>query len=524
MKVSTVDEMRGLDERAVREFGIPEHTLMENAGLAVFTAIAETWDVARRRFAVLCGLGNNGGDGLVVARKLRSEGAQVVAVVVGDPERFTGVARLQLEMFRSGGGELLGDPGSERLEAILDAADVVVDGLLGTGLTREVGGRYAEVIAAVNRCGRPVVAVDIPSGVDGDTGQIRGVAVVADLTVTFGLPKLGNLLHPGAAQCGRLVVSHISFPPELWRADHVPVCIGLPSPLPPRTPAGHKGTFGDVLVVAGAAGYYGAPTFAAMSVLKAGAGYVRLAAPRSAVPGLATGAREAVFVPQPETAAGSLALSALDGLVELGARADFVIVGPGLSLEEETAELVRRLVAAVEAPVLVDGDGLTAVSERLDVVRGRRSPTVLTPHPGEMARLLGSDIAAVQAAPVDTVRGIARDLGAVTLLKGARTLIALPDGTVHVNPSGCSALATAGSGDVLTGTIAALHGLGLPVEEAVVTGVFVHGMAGDVAAERLGEDGVVAGDVLAALPEAVRRLREDRDALVEDHYGILGTV
>jgi len=524
MKASTVEAMRRLDERAVREFGIPEQILMENAGLAVYTAIARSWEVVGRRFAVLCGIGNNGGDGLVVARKLRSEEARVVTVVLGDPERFTGAARLQLELYRAGGGELVAEPESDEVEQVLAAADVVVDGILGTGLTRDVGGRYADVIERVNRCGKPVTAIDIPSGVDGDTGQVRGVAVRADLTVTFGLPKLGNLLHPGAALGGRLVVSHISFPPELWHADELPVSIGLPSVLPPRSPDGHKGSFGDVLVVAGAAGYYGAPTFAAMSVLRAGAGYVRLAAPRSAVPGLATGAREAVFVPQPETATGSLALSALDGLLELGSRVDFVVVGPGVSLDEETAELVRRLTAAVDAPLLVDGDGLTAVAAELDTVRRRTAATVLTPHPGEMARLVGSDIAAVRAAPVDTARGVARDLGAVTLLKGARTLIALPDGTVRINPSGCSALATAGSGDVLTGTIAAMCGLGLPVEEAAVTGVFVHGLAGDIAAARHGEDGVTAGDVLAALPAAVRRLREDRDALIADHYGILGSV
>ncbi len=524
MKVTTVEAMRRLDERAIREFGIPEQLLMENAGLAVYTAITRSWQVAGRRFVVLCGIGNNGGDGLVAARKLRSEGARVVAVVLGDPERYTGAARLQLELYRAGGGELVAAPEIVEVEGILAAADLVVDGLLGTGLTRDVDGRYAEVIAAVNGCNRTVVAIDIPSGVDGDTGQVRGVAVRADLTVTFGLPKLGNMLHPGAALCGRLVVSHISFPPELWCAEETPVSIGLPSVLPPRSPDGYKGSFGDVLVVAGAAGYYGAPTFAAMSVLKAGAGYVRLAAPRSAVPGLATGAREAVFVPQPETAAGSLALSALDGLVELGSQVDFVVIGPGVSLDEETAELVRRLVSAVVTPILVDGDGLTAVAADLDVVRRRTAATVLTPHPGEMARLVGSDIAAVRTASVDTARGVARDLGAVTLLKGARTLIALPDGTVRINPSGCSALATAGSGDVLTGTIAALHGLGLPVDEAVVTGVFVHGLAGDIAAERHGEDGVTAGDVLAAMPAAVRRLREDRDALVADHYGILGTV
>ncbi len=524
MKVSTVDAMRELDRRAVTEFGIPDHLLMENAGLAVVRAMGGRWPAPGLRVVVLCGGGNNGGDGFVVARALRSEGAVVSVLLFADPDGFGGAAALHLEILRRGGGEVVVRPDLETVRIALGEADVVVDGLLGTGLTREVTGTIREVIEAVNASGRPVVAIDIPSGVDGDSGLVRGVAVRADLTVTFGLPKLGNLLEPGGSLGGELVLSHISFPPQLWAAPDLPVEIALPSRLPPRASEGHKGSFGDVLVVGGAAGYFGAPTFAAMAVLRSGAGYVRLAAPRSVVPYLATTAREAVFVPQPETAEGGLAMAAVEGLLELGRMVDFTIVGPGASTGPETAEAIRRLVAGLRSPVLVDGDGLSAVAAELDVVRHRAAPTVLTPHPGEMSRLTGRSVESIRSDPVATVRALAEDTGAVVVLKGARTLVGLPDGRVRLNPSGNHGMGTAGSGDVLTGAIAALNGLGLELGDAVVTGVFVHGLAGDIAAERIGPDGMTASDILAALPEAVRRLREDRDALVDDHYGLVGTV
>lgn len=524
MKVSSVAAMRELDRRAITEFGIPDHLLMENAGLAVVRAVRERWPAPGLAVVVLCGGGNNGGDGFVVARGLRSEGARVTTLLFADPEGFGEAARLHLDLLRRGGGEVSVRPGMEVVRAALDSAEVVVDALLGTGLTREVGGVLREVIEAVNAAGRPVVSVDIPSGIDGDTGLVRGVAVRAEVTVTFGLPKLGGLLEPGASHCGRLLVNHIGFPPQLWAAPELAVEISTPRALPPRAPDGHKGRFGEVLVVAGAAGYLGAPTLAAMAVLRAGAGYVRLAAPRSVVPHLGVVAREAVFQPQPETASGSLAAAAVDGLLELGRSVDFAVVGPGLSLDPETAAAVRRLVAGLEVPLLVDGDGLTAVVDHLGVVRERKAPTVLTPHPGEMARLTGRPVAEIRDDPVGTVQEISRDLGAVVLLKGARTLVGEPDGRVRLNPTGNSGMGTAGSGDVLTGTIAALSGLGLGIGDAAATGVWVHGLAGDLAAARVGPDGMTAGDVLDALPEAMRRLRQDRDALIADHSGLVGSI
>ena len=519
MKVATVDEMRAMDRRAIEEFAIPEEILMENAGQAVFSWILGEIGVREKRFAVLCALGNNGGDGMVVARKLHSVSARVKTLILGDPSRYRGCARLNYEMLRASGAEIVVEPPMEAVREAIGVSDVVVDALFGTGITREVGGRFREVIEELNRSGETVVAVDIPSGVDGDTGRIRGVAVRADATVTFGLPKRGNVLYPGAELGGRLFVTHISFPPAITRDETVRVALSRPPRLPARRVDGHKGTFGDVLFIAGAASYFGAPSLAALSMLKAGGGYSRLAAPRSIVPTLAGLGSEIVFAPQEETAAGSLALGNADRLLDLGGRVDFVVLGPGVSLAGETRELVRRLAAGIGKPLLIDGDGLTAIAEGVDAVRRRSQPTVLTPHAGEMARLTGQTIAEVQADPIGVVQRLAEDLGATVVLKGARSLVALADGRVWINPTGNSGLASAGSGDVLTGTIAAMVGLGLGIGEAVRTGVFLHGFAGDLAAGERGEDGITARDVLEHLPAATRAYRESWEQVTADFYG-----
>ena len=524
MKVCTVREMQALDRGAVESFAIPEQILMESAGHAVYTIIQRELGVAELRFAVLCGGGNNGGDGLVVARKLNSTGAAVRALVLSDPDGYGEASRLQYDMLTAAGVEITVRPSSEELRRTLDWCHAAVDGLFGTGLTREVEGRYRDAIEALNGAGVPVVSIDIPSGVDGDTGRVWGVAVDADITVTFGLPKRGNLLYPGAALCGQLVLSHISFPPQHWRDADVAVELSVPPPLPPRPEQGHKGTFGDAIFVAGAASYYGAPTFAALSMMKAGGGYARLAAPRTVVPTIAANAPEIVFAPQQETAEGSLALSAEHAVLELAAATDFAVVGPGISLEPEAQELARRLVSGLDVPVLVDGDGLTAVAEDLDRVRQRSAPTVLTPHPGEMARLTGTGVAEVVADPIPLLQRTARDLGAIVVLKGAHTLVGMPDGRVLINLSGNSGMGSAGSGDVLTGAVAAMHGLGLELHDAVPAGVFVHGLAGDVAAAELGEDGITAADIMEGLSDAVRIYREEYDELMEDFYGALEVI
>lgn len=507
MKISRIAEMRAMDQAAIARYAIPEELLMENAGLAATRVLDKLVPISSGVIAILCGIGNNGGDGLVMARHIHSAGGTPLVLIFGDPDHYRSAARLNFTIVEHLGLSIRIMDSIADIDAALSPADALVDALLGTGITRPVEGLYAAAIAAINRVAKPVLSVDIPSGVNGDTGQVMGVAVHADATISFGLPKAGNLLYPGYAHGGRLYASHIGFRPALYDSPSLQLSVNTPLEIPLRDPAGHKGTFGDVLFIAGAASYYGAPGFSALSFLKAGGGYARLAAPQSIIPTLAARAPEIVFLPQSATPSGAIAHANLRNLLDRVERADFVVLGPGLSLDPETQQLVRDLVTAAEKPLLLDGDGLTAVAATPDCIRSRSAPTVLTPHLGEMARLTGRTAAEIDADRVTAAQHTAADLGAIVVLKGAHTLIGYPDGRVYFNLSGNSGMATAGSGDVLTGAIAAMHGLGLPVEEAVRQGVLVHGLAGDLAAQSCGEDGITAQDIMEHLPAALHACR-----------------
>lgn len=507
MKISTVDEMRRMDQEAIQQYGIPEELLMENAGGAAYRLLQGKVDLCTTPVVVLCGGGNNGGDGLVVARHVASGGGDVTIVLLSDPARYSGAAAVNYNIVSAFGIDIIAAEGNDDIANLLQDDCVVVDALLGTGIERAVEGRYAQAVATINDSIAKVLSIDIPSGVNGNTGQVMGTAVQANWTVTFGLPKIGNLLYPGWSLGGELYVSHISFPPSLYDSDDMSVAVNRPSEVPPRDESGHKGTFGQALFIAGAASYYGAPYLSAMSYLKAGGGYARLAAPAGIVPTLATHGCEIVFIPQDETESGSISQSNLSDLLDLAERMDFVVIGPGLSLDPETQELLRQVVQSVDVPVLIDGDGISAVQDHLDCVRGRNAPTVLTPHLGEMSRLTGLSIEEIAQDSIATQRTLCQDLQATVVMKGAHTLIGEPGGGISVNLTGNSGMATAGSGDVLTGAIAAMHGLGLGLHDAVRTGVFTHGLAGDLAAADLGQDGMTASDVLGYLPHAMRTLR-----------------
>jgi hydroxyethylthiazole kinase-like uncharacterized protein yjeF len=518
MKVSSVAQMRAMDRHAIEKLGISEEILMENAGEASVRVLFQECGIAGKRYAIFCGVGNNGGDGLVVARHIHSRGGIPRIFLIGDPTRFRGAAKTNYDIVSKIPVEVEYITDIAALGPAVMQSDGVVDALFGTGLDREVGDLYQEAICLINASGRPVFSLDIPSGVNGDTGEVMGAAVQADHTITFGLPKIGNMIHPGCELCGTLHLSHISFPPSLFNDDAICVQTNDYIPLPIREKTAYKGSVGDVLFIAGAAGYFGAPYFSAMSFLKAGGGYARLAAPRSMTPFLATRGSEIVFIPQEETPAGSLSVRNKEALLELSKRVDMVVIGPGLSLTNETQELIRELAAGIEKPLLVDGDGITALAGHPEIIRKRRAPTVLTPHPGEMARLTGKPVADVERRRISILQKRVEELNAFIVLKGARTLIGTPDGRIFINLSGNPGMATAGSGDVLTGTIAAMSGLGLPLEEAVRKGVFIHGFAGDLAAADKGEDGITAQDILNYIPYAMKQDREGLDAATMVHY------
>jgi NAD(P)H-hydrate epimerase len=500
----TAAEMRELDRHTIETLGVPAALLMELAGAAV----AREVDAVRRpgaRVLVYCGAGSNGGDGLVAARLLHLRGVSVSVVPVVDPSAWRGEAAENAERAHAAGV-----PFAAAREAP-EPGDVLVDAIFGTGLSRAVEGAAAEAIARL-RAARPaatVVSVDLPSGLDADTGQPLGACVAADRTVTIGLPKLGLALEPGRSLAGRVVVARIGITDaapgvrpraELWTRA------AASRHLPARPRDGHKGRFGHVLVVAGSEGKSGAAVLAALGALRTGTGLVTVACPESVRREIAVAHREVMTAGVPESARRGFGSAAEKPVLELAAARDVVALGPGVGREEETRAFVRAVARALACPLVLDADGLVACEGALGELRARRAPTVLTPHPGEAALLLGSTPAEVNADRPGAARRLAAESGALVALKGAATVVATPDGALAVNPTGGPALAAGGTGDVLTGVIAALLAQGLAPRAAAVLGVFVHGAAADALAARRGEAGLLASEVAGALPDALRAL------------------
>jgi NAD(P)H-hydrate epimerase len=523
MKVSRIDEMRKLDRRATEEFGISQEILMENAGYAACSVILQEFGIRNRRFVVFSGTGNNGGDGFVVARKILSNGGEVKVFLLGDRSRLKGSAKKNFDMLQRLKIEIREGLSLEDAQAEICCADAVVDAIFGTGLTKDITGLYKEVIKLINESEKPVFSIDIASGINGDTGEIMGCSIKADYTITFGLPKIGNMLYPGYERGGKFYLSHISFPPSLYESGSIKVEIPKPIKLPERDPNKNKMGYGPVLFIAGAANYNWAPIASAYSMLKAGGGYSYLACPKSQVSFLAQGGREVVFLPQQETSSGSIALENKEELLEQSGKMKMVVMGPGLSLAEETQNLVRELAREIEKPLLIDGDGITAIAKEVGIIKGRKAPTILTPHSGEMARITKKERVEVERSKVEVLQQTCKEVNAIVVLKGPHTLIGYPNQRVLINVSGDTGgkagMATAGSGDVLNGTIAAMFCLGLEVEEAVQAGVFIHGLAGDLASKEIGPDGMVAKDLLDYLPFAVKYYRENLDQISEKFYG-----
>jgi len=524
MRVSRVAEMRNLDRQAMSDFGITQEMLMENAGEAAYFVILREFGVKGKKFAIFCGAGNNGGDGFVVARKIHSTGGEVKVFFLGKRDGLKGSARKNFDIISKMPIEVRDIKSIEQArEAVLNC-DAIVDAIFGTGLSREVAGIYRDTIQVINESKKKVFSVDIPSGINGDTGQVMGSAIRSDYTITYGLPKIGNMLYPGFDLCGKLYVSHISFPPSLYNTEAIKVQVNELVELRPRGKDTYKGSYGRALFIAGSSNYLGAPYFSALSFLKAGGGLSYLATPSSISPFLASKGSEIVFIPQKETGSGSLALKSKEELLELSQGVNIVVMGPGLSLNEETQELVRELAKRIEAPLLIDGDGITAIAGETRLIKARRAEAILTPHSGEMARITKMEADAVNKDKISVLQKTASELNAIIVLKGAHSLIGYPDERVYINPSGNPGMATAGSGDALTGAVAAMYGLGLPLGDAVRMGVFIHGLSGDLAAREKGEDGITAQDILDYLPNAVRYYRQNFKELSENFYGSIYTV
>ncbi len=515
IKVVTAKEMQELDRRATAEYGIPSLLLMENAGseatremLAAFPALL------RSRVVILCGRGNNGGDGFVVARHLLNRGATVETFLLARREDVKGDARVNLDILEKMGAAPaeIGDAGEmAALSDRIASADVVVDALLGTGAQGPAKGILAEAIEMVNRAGRPVVAVDIPSGLIADDPEPPGPAIRAVLTVAFALPKRCLSLYPAAGYAGTVRIVPIGIPSSLCRDPGLSLGLleaeDVAPAFPRRDAAAHKGTFGHVLVIAGSVGKTGAAALASLGAQRVGAGLVTLAIPHSLNDIMEVKLTEVMTEPVPETEARTIGGEALERLLHLAEGKSAVAIGPGLGTHPSTQKLVHELLSSLKVPIVLDADGINALAGRADLLARAGGPVILTPHPGELSRLLDVPRDEVLRRRIPLVPETASRFNVTLVLKMARTIVASPTRDAVIVPTGNPGMATGGTGDVLTGLIAGLLAQGVASGLAAQAGAYVHGLAGDLAAARLGEEAMLAGDLLGRVPEAIRQVK-----------------
>ncbi len=514
MKLCTAAEMVALDQGAIKTLGIPGAVLMENAGRACCRYFNKQF---KARFPgpvlIVCGKGNNGGDGYVMARILADQGWQVHTLVLASRDDISGDARIMLDIAEAMGLAVsyCEDEAQSRTFFSQISPGIVVDAIFGTGLSSEVRGLQDTLIGLINDSSAAVFSVDIPSGVDGSSGRICGRAVRADLTVTFAQAKIGHGSQPGAEYCGRLEVVDIGIP-FMDRVDFASQTRLIDKDeaanlLPERPISGHKGTFGHALIIGGAPGKSGAAALAGSAAGRSGCGLVTVATPASVHDIIEVKLTEVMSAPLATDATGLIARGAIEQLPELIAGRQVVAFGPGVGQSAELGDVLEWLLSYVQVPVVIDADGLNLLAQRPELLtRTRRPPLILTPHPGEMARLSGLSVAEIQSGRYEIAREFAVKNRVVLLLKGMRTIIAAPDGRININASGCDALASGGSGDVLTGLIAGLVAQGLESFEAATLGAWLHGRSAESAAQLHGNAGVIASDLISWLPQTRHEL------------------
>lgn len=530
MYLVTAKEMQQMDHNTIESFGVPGRVLMENAARGATRFFLERFpDMVRKRIGVMAGRGNNGGDGFVMARYLFQQGARVSVYLLSETGKVKGDAAANLALLDKLGVPVVELPDEDAFAARkteLAHQDLWIDAILGTGLNSEVKGRFKTVIDYLNDSGKPIFAVDIPSGLHSDTGQPLGVCVRAAATATFALPKIGHIVYPGAEFTGDLRVIDIGIPPDVAEKVGPRQAIVTPGQirldLGNRLPEAHKGTTGHLLVLAGSPGKSGAAAMTAMSALRAGAGLVTLCVPKSLNAIMEGHVLEAMTHPLPETGAGILDETVFKTIYDLFAGKQCVAIGPGLGTAAQTGSLARRLIAERRTTMVIDADGLNHLAGHTDILNSAQPPLVLTPHPGEMARLTHLSTSDIQKDRVGVARQFAVEWKAYVVLKGARTVIAYPNGLVDVNPTGNPGMASGGMGDVLTGVIAGLIAQGRPPESAARAGVYLHGAAADRLVRKMGPFGYLASDVMAALPKEIRRLMSDMETEVHPWQPVLG--
>ncbi|MDP2645273.1 MAG: NAD(P)H-hydrate dehydratase [Desulfobacterales bacterium] len=513
MYLVTAQEMQLMDQSTIEDFGIPGRVLMENAGREATRIFLETFcEASHKRIGVIAGPGNNGGDGFVMARCLGQKGLGVTVYLLAERHRVRGDAAANLKLLTPLNipvNEIYDEKSFLTHQAGMRHEHIWIDAIFGTGLAAEVQGFFKEIIAFINQLNRPVFSVDIPSGLHSDTGQPCGECIRAHATAAFAFAKLGHLLYPGADYTGKLEIADIGIPPHV--ADRIgPKQFLLTPPqirnyFKPRPFTAHKGDTGHLLVVAGSPGKTGAAAMTALSAMRIGAGLVTLAIPAGLHPALETMVMETMTHPLPETPAGSLDPSAFGVIMGLLSGKKCLAIGPGIGISRGTATLVRRIIRETAVPLVIDADGLNCIAKSTQVLKKAGAAVILTPHPGEMSRLVDRPVKEIQADRVKHAREFSVKFNVHTVLKGARTLIAHPDGRVYVNPTGNSGMASGGMGDVLTGIISGLLTQGYAAEAAAHMGVFIHGACADALADRMGPFGFLATDVIHEIPAQIKK-------------------
>ncbi|NLW35248.1 bifunctional ADP-dependent NAD(P)H-hydrate dehydratase/NAD(P)H-hydrate epimerase [Syntrophorhabdus aromaticivorans] len=518
MVVLTPERMAKYDAYAIQTWGIPSAVLMENAGRNTYRLMKERYLSGRERLVIFCGKGNNGGDGFVVGRYALLDGFAVTLFLLGRTVDLKGDAALNMGLYRSLGGTIVECiDGSSGIAQSISDGDIIIDAIFGTGLSKPVQGIEREAIEQINGSGKTVIAVDIPSGIDGRTGRPLGSAVRAAHTFTYGYPKIGQLLCPGAYHAGRLTVIDISIPSFTEKTvgidGHVIDGEMLRGFLKRRLPWDHKGTFGHVAVIAGSPGKTGAAHMTSLAALKIGAGLVTLLIPASLNPIMEVKLTEVMTLPVPDKGTGFFTLSAYDKIAEFVRDKDVVVMGPGLSREPETSAVVRRLYEEMDKPFVIDADGINAFQGHDDLLKGGRRKAIFTPHPGELSRLAGMTPKEINQDRVEAARRFVAATGANLILKGARTVILGPQGDLYINPTGNPALAKGGSGDILTGFVGGLLSQGYSMIESSLLGTYLHGYIADTWTARNTDMDLLAGDLLAGLSEAIRDVRDEKERI-----------
>lgn len=500
MKVVTSTEMANIDRLTIEQYGVHSLVLMERAALSVAKHIME---FNPENVIVLAGPGNNGGDGIALGRILKNKIKNIRIFQLFPEEKLSQDCKIQLDIAKKFGVEV-----KERYpqEEEIFKADIIVDAIFGTGLKKPIEGEFAEFIKKLNIIEKKILSVDIPSGVSSDTGEILGVALKSKITVTFGLPKTGHLLYPGRDYVGKLYIEDIGFPKELIESEDLKISTidkdFACSLIPPRPYYSHKGRYGHVLVIAGSTGKTGAALITAKSALRTGSGLVTIAVPVALKIVFQSKALEEMILPLACTA-HTLSKEALPEIMSfLNERANSVAFGPGVGVNEHIEAILKELILKSPCPMVIDADGITVLSKIKDTLKDASSEIVLTPHPGELSRLINISIKEIEKKRIDIAKNTAKEMNVTVVLKGVPTVIANPEGKIYINTTGNPGMATGGSGDVLTGIIASFIGQGLSPFDASLLGVYIHGLSADIAVTLKGFHGLIAGDIIDALPIA----------------------